>query len=121
MIKCMHELTANEFIIIFMLLYHNMSLQLMRNNSCDHWCCRAIRMEWLYQKRNILFFFVKKHKRKKGHGLNGTYKPELIGKISCIINATGIAIVCVFNNIWMYDKTNIHIQKTWLLLNIIKY
>lgn len=48
-----------------------------------------------------IFFFclVKKHKCKKGHGLNGTYNTGLMEKISCVFNATGIAIVFIFNNL----------------------
>lgn len=90
-------LTANEFVIVFMLLCSNMNMQLMRNNSCDHWCYGAIGMEWLHWKN--FFCLLKKHKYKKGHGLNGIYNTGLMEKISYIFNATGIAIVFIFNNL----------------------
>ena len=41
----MHELTANEFVIVFMLLCPNMNMRLMRNNSCDHRWYGAIGMK----------------------------------------------------------------------------
>lgn len=118
----MHELTPNEFIIIFMLLHTKMSMKLMRNNSCGHWCCTAIKMDWLHWNRRHFFTFVflaKRHKSNKGQGLDRTCNTRANGKDHRTFKVIGVARVCIWI-IFEHTIKQLYIHLTSLLFNIAK-